>query len=646
MRRWVLSVGSAVLVAVPAIGVAILSFRTALARDVPKQRLVWALVIAAPLLIPVPFQWFSGRSGSWLIWHSAALALFGIVCGGNRRWIVRGVFAGLALLSVAGLATEPLRAKLLTEDSSTLQSAFRGVSRLEPRTMYWSVAKEWTVPEKTELAVLAFDVRRSAGSTGTDWYRNSPAVHIEPCSEAEMEACSRITIAPPSVETGSIAVSRELDTRSPLANRRFRLTALIRSDQPQNTQGCSGLVLQEVAGRYRGECAELELSTAWNSYQVEWQAPADTEGSEIRVLVNGLSGSYEIAGVTIEEGVPGHWQELGPLEPQGLIIGVRPLGSTRREANAHSIFPSPEWTPVNIVLPTKGSTHNGVLRINFQTEGGLGLEIRGLELREGEGGPKLAPIGANRWALGFGQPNLLGHSAAVAGVVGGALAGSAPLTVASLALAAFLIIRSGSRTALLALAIGALFLLILRWRGWKRLVLLAMVSASALAAFTLWPGVVQRFTAVQDGNVVQRTDIWRLAGQALVSAPLVGLGDEEFLDHWVRTESGWANSAPVHAHNLLLQFGAQFGVPGAIAILLLLGLMLVRLWKRLRWDGVALFLTLIVLNATDFSFFFPGVLATVLLAAGSTRDAAEVTPRMQDKNQAVTHRADAVASRT
>lgn len=620
MNRWLTAAGSALLVLHPNYGLGVLALATLVGRSLPIDRMGWGLALGIPLLIPVPFQFLAGQSVSWLVVQALAVMLLCVISAGTRKYVGLGLLVGLLSLVVLGLVTADSRASTFVGQNPNPIAQFRGISELGPRSMYWSVAKEWRTEGSVDAVELVFDVRTVEGVPGRDWYRYDPRISITSCDGFVGSSCSQVNV-PTSVDTadGTLMISRELDTGTPLAGRKLRLSAELRSDIEQTTSGCDGISLQDGAGRYRTECLPIALSPEWSPYIVDWTVPPDIDDTELRAVISNVTGQFEVANVLVEEWSNGGWQRLGPLEPTGLQVGVRSPGVGRRDVPAHTVLPTTEWERHRVQLDTAGHVVDGVLRVNFLIEGMLGLEIRHLKAYPLGGVEAFDAVSESRWELGYGQPNYLGHSAVLMGA-GVALLGSSFLVRSGGILAAsVLVLGSGSRAALLALVLVAVLLLVLVRNRWVGGAFLCLIGIAGVVLLVVSPETAQRFSIFVDGNNATRSEIWSVAVNAVRDEPILGLGGEGFHDYWVDNGKGWSNTAPTHAHNFLLQLASFYGVPGLVAA----GVFLVVLgrlsWVRMRWRGLILVAAVLLLNTFDFTLLLPGVLGTLLLvtAAGS-----------------------------
>lgn len=613
MKRLFTALGSALLVIHPNLGVLVLGSGAFVERALPKQLLWWGAALAAPLLIPVPFQLLAGQAVSWVLLQALSVAVFVIISVGRRKYVAAGLLTGLVGLVAVGFGTASKRAEVIDGHSPNLVAQFRGISVLNPRSMYWSVSKEWEAEEALNGVILELDLRLSQGMPGNDWYRYHPKILVVPCEESVTSNCSLVTVPKIVDSDGVLMISRELDTGAPLGGRTFRLSANLRSDMAQVTFGCNGIRLQDNGGKSDGECAPVSLTPDWEQYSIDWTAPPNLQGTELRVVVSNIMGMFEIADVVVEERTSVGWQRLGPMEPLGLQLGVRSAGVGRRDVPAHTLVPTLGWERHTVYLDTEGHVSEGIFRLNFLVEGNVGVEIRNLVAFPVGGGQELRPIAEQRWELGYGQPNLLGHSAVIMGS-GVALLGQSLLmrSVGFLA-AGVLVLQSGSRTALLALLLVTVLLMFAARSRWLGIALICALGISGIALLAANPETALRFLTLSDGNNATRSEIWSVAIDVFRERPLTGLGAVPFSENWVDNGYGWSNTAPTHAHNFVLQLGSSYGIPGLVASIGFLAVLARLCWMRMRWLGMLLIAAVLLLNTFDFTLVFPGVLSGLLL---------------------------------
>jgi len=139
------------------------------------------------------------------------------------------------------------------------------------------------------------------------------------------------------------------------------------------------------------------------------------------------------------------------------------------------------------------------------------------------------------------------------------------------------VVFSGSRGGLLALALAAISLLIMHFRQywWQEIKVIAFTVVGAIAVWFLWPNLPVELTQrlvladVVTGGGAGRLDIWRTGMAAWWANPVLGYGFGGF----GTVHTLWAGCFKV-AHNIYLQLLVELGLPGAVLLLiaLILGL--------------------------------------------------------------------------
>lgn len=216
--------------------------------------------------------------------------------------------------------------------------------------------------------------------------------------------------------------------------------------------------------------------------------------------------------------------------------------------------------------------------------------------------------GTTRVSGPFDHSNLAGHSMAVASLVTMALTVNPALTGLAWLLGLADSWLTGSRAALVAVAIiGGL--LILNMSSRSRLTLLAaLLTASAatlaLAAIGGYTRVLQPLERHYLGDSVPRLAVYGADIQALLDSPIEGNPD---VAHAISRHLPIGVAPVDHAHNLILQYAVLEGIPGLLAGLgLCFGLL--SLGKRKHGlDGLLIGLALFALNMVDFTIWSVGV---------------------------------------
>lgn len=231
------------------------------------------------------------------------------------------------------------------------------------------------------------------------------------------------------------------------------------------------------------------------------------------------------------------------------------------------------------------------------------------------------------------------------------------LTIFFLALFAFLLALSGSRSVML-YALGAFVLSFLAYRKTRndRHYRLAWISGLLLALFLIYQyslpwlndwlktaldyfgldtGHLEILTAAQRGatsGIEQRLVEWRKAWLMFLSSPLLGVGIgnygwHSFMLHGLPDLAVASPKSQLshHAHNVFLEILAELGVVGLLLLLFLLVTWLRQFLKRWgsleTWFIAAVLLTLFIHGNLEYPYWFSyflGILA-VFLALGDSR---------------------------
>lgn len=130
--------------------------------------------------------------------------------------------------------------------------------------------------------------------------------------------------------------------------------------------------------------------------------------------------------------------------------------------------------------------------------------------------------------------------------------------------------------------------------GWRRRAALVVLAAVSLfeAGITLnvfVPEQVAQAADVRDsGSQLGRLNIWRAAVAVIRDHPLTGIGMNQFRLAEVRAlypVTGYPGNSLPHAHNIMLQTGADLGLPGLAAYLGWSAAFLWGLWRAWRAGG-------------------------------------------------------------
>jgi putative inorganic carbon (HCO3(-)) transporter len=155
-----------------------------------------------------------------------------------------------------------------------------------------------------------------------------------------------------------------------------------------------------------------------------------------------------------------------------------------------------------------------------------------------------------------------------------------------LAILWMLVVASGTRGTWLAMLVAAATLSLVSWQAskpWLKVQLTACLAGLGLfAVFFLWlphlwlpeaAGIVgSRLSNI--ATLSKRDIIWNIAWQQIQHHPWLGIGPMHF--------AAIKNSIAAHPHNALLQLGAEWGLPAAVALVVPLIYGMLALFSRIR----------------------------------------------------------------
>ncbi len=165
-----------------------------------------------------------------------------------------------------------------------------------------------------------------------------------------------------------------------------------------------------------------------------------------------------------------------------------------------------------------------------------------------------------------------------------------------------------SRTAALGLLVAVALAAVHQWRRRLHLVAPALLLGGALAAAALWqaPGIQTKMAlglqeleaaqagAVSKGSWVIRFYMYRDTARMIADRPLAGWGIGGWTDQWHRRGPALLAESNM-PHNDFLWMGAQAGVPGALSLLVIVGVGLWLAWRRRDLAGRLAFVAFLLL---------------------------------------------------
>lgn len=626
-QLWLDSTATFCLIVFPPLGVLVFLVRQLLVRTGALSA-VW-LSMGLPLAVLGALELLAGRSPEWLWTASGLVLLVGLILQGSRRAVALGGLAAVAVLG-AGLMVERqvarstwhiLRDTQLTRER--LVGFLEGVERLEGREGRRVQNRFWGLPSNTQGVRIELDARLASGQPGSEWRPFHPDFRLEYRSE---DGVPFTRIHPP--EGGSY-ITRHVNTTRPIAGRTFRARLELRASEALSSAACRGVLLREVRGEYLAECLAVDLTTDWQPVELVWTPPEAAQSSIIRIELRIPSAWYDVRNVSLEEHVAGEWRAMEPLEPTGVWVRLALPDVEQLYWPSQGFIPTGSWQTYAFEFVDERLARIARLRTVIHLEDGLTVAVRNVRLSTLGGEAATALPSPPRQQLWHNHQNLAGHSLATAGLLVVAIANSGVLGLVATLGSLIAVFFTASRAAWLAALVGLPWLLWWACRHTQRVgiftalivtigVLVAAFGTEALGRLQVWQA--------DDGNSVTRSEIWQVALDTLRAQPWTGAGEAGFAETWRERYPEDRRDVPTHAHNLWLQFGAAYGIPGLLAALWLTGGLAWLAWRGGRWRGLGLVVPVMIMQVFDYTLFYAGVLFPLILGLNALRDNAD-TPR-------------------
>lgn len=333
-------------------------------------------------------------------------------------------------------------------------------------------------------------------------------------------------------------------------------------------------------------------ATSDETIEATWIPSEPLTTTVLVVTLSNLEGQGAI-------GPPQLTRANGSLEP-GQQVAVR-AGESE-----YTIELGGAWTTYQLPgLGTSGDTFSARFTVGSGTE----VQIRNIVAKSDSSGRTLTirPPRARASLLGF-HPNVLAHTVVSVLALMLLLGGPAWVMVSGTLFAYLALFLFGSRAALLAASVAVLSIVMAKWRPSRMVTVGAIVVMSVV---TVLFGLSDSFQRDPGSGVSSRQEIWTVALRGFLDNPISGI-PSSFSEFWTMKAP---NSPPVaHAHNLWLEVAVHFGALGLVGAGLVTILVGIILWRKHRWNGIALFLALAILNTFDFTLDFPGVYVPLVIA--------------------------------
>ncbi|CAN5905260.1 hypothetical protein BH24DEI2_BH24DEI2_03990 [soil metagenome] len=521
----------------------------------------------------------------------------------------------LAVFFVVALAG-PILASHVWQDPQAL--GFDDLlTNLRHNTVTTVAARSWNVPADAERLELSFEARLAEGTLGWDWFRSAGDFEVTPLEE---DGAAFTHVVTP--QGGDPYLFRTFELAGPAGGKTFRIQLEMRSATPIPAKACRGIWLQTWGPGGGAACQAVALGREWRPVYLEWTAPAESESSVVRVVLNDFDGlSYDLRKVELYERSEGAWRRLEPLLQAAVSLALVWDGKNVEPQAGWGLLPTSAWQTFDFLLaPPAGASLRALLSVGSSQSKDVAVEVRNTRLSDRRG-HLVAPVPTfPRAQLWFSHPNLAAHTLLAFSLATLTTLSSPALTLVVSGGAALSVFLIRSRAAGLALVLGAgwFSLLAYPFKARSRVVLFLAAAVLLVSALTFTSSTF-RSRVFFERTGTNRPEIWRVAWQAFLEHPLTGLGPTSFSTYWQATYVGNSQEIVPHAHNLWLQFAALYGLPGLIAILWLTGGFLYLAWTWGRWRGLALVVPIFIMNLFDYTLFYSGVLFPLILGMNALR---------------------------
>ena len=549
--------------------------------------------------------------------------------------VLRPALVAILVFFLLAAVSGPLLASRIWQDPQALSLA-DALANSRHNMVTTLAARSWELPTNVGELELSFEARLAKGTFGWDWFRSTGGFELTPLEEDGTPFTRVVT-----PRGGDPYLMRTFELNGSAGGRTFRVALEMRSPSSIPAEGCRGVWLQTWGPGGEAKCEAANLGPDWRPVELEWTAPAASESSIIRVVLNDFDGlSYDVRDVKLYELTDGRERRLEPTLQEGVGLTLV-WGNEVRETQAEQTFvPTSTWQPFKFSLspPRDASSLQALLLLGSTQSLDTQVEVRGTKLENASGPPPTPVPTYPRAQLWFSHPNLAAHTLLSLVLATLATTSSLSLTLIVSSLAALTVVLIRSRAAWLALLLGAGWFSFLtppltsRRRLGVLLAVVILIGAGIFSVNSFRSGVFANRTGTS------RLEIWRVAGGALLEHPWGGIEQTGFSDYWREAYRGNSQELVTHAHNLWLEFAAAYGLPGLVAILWLTGGLLILAWRWGRWRGLALVIPVFIMNIFDTTFFYSGVLFPLLLGINALRteqnDALQATTPPEEPEKA------------
>lgn len=552
------------------IGVAAFAFLTTAVRGDSRHLLIRRFAISLAVFGPLAILSLLSADGKAGEYSLLVLLAAGISSISPKLMSRTGWLIGLCL--VLGFQLFQLRQNSMTfsglgteySSLSRLSALLTGSQTLPPsNTSSTPWYRDWRhdSPASAGVAELRLQFRAQSATSPVTWY-------LYDATQSESADGEVIDFLSP---TGN--ARRTHTSATPLAGRTFLLSGTLseRTVAPHITGACDIVALKVDKQPWINSCGQLVVAPGDSGqFEILWTVPEAAQGNQLRVEFSSEGGRFEQV-VVDELGL----FELGPnsitrvsgIQPSEIILRLDAFSGEEGEStySLAGFDPSKDWQQAE--LTTDINIETTLLRLTLRSPPGTELQVRDVQLDESSGWTALAR--PSRQAAWFHHPNMAAIVVVGMVLVVVPLNGHLAFNVLAIITAGVAVGISGSRNGfvLFLATITMLAVTKSRFNKGERLertwvFLVGLMTVAVALVFGLLAVNSRIVTSTFEENSVSRVSIWAAAMEAIGARPLTGWGksaDAALNTNLVGTE-------PIaHAHNMWLDLGVRYGLPGVLA---------------------------------------------------------------------------------
>ena len=557
------------LLAAPGI-VAVAALFARLVRWGPRVGAAWALAATLPWLLALAPMWLVAVVARdalhvhvlLMLCIGTAVSLLGRSARNGAGWCIAASIA-VALMLAEGWAYRTTFAPLNTSrlDADRLMAVVRGAQAIGPfEHPGVPVVRAYQRLEDTQGLSVGLEIRAVDGQRPETWYTRHTTLSVgadgvDTLAGAGADARAWRVWTPPAAIGG----------RTLLLRGEWRVTAWSES-------GCGPVAILVDERPWLGACASSPGQRGvWEPFEVAFQVPTGSARDRVRVHVGHPEGAaFDLAvralalSVVAEPGLP-------DVPVRGVVpaeVAVQVTVGSDAPITVTGVVPDATWQRLDAVVERHVEV-DAALLVMLRAPGALRYEVRGVDV-VGAAGPRPRPARTQAW---FGHPNVAGHTLVAIAVMVTAGTAMGPWSIPVMTLAVLGTALTGSRSAFAVLVVvgfASLAMTLLTRRRSAAAVRVGLVGVAVVVALGVIVALAVELRSVDagaDADAVSRVAIWRAGVAAIGERPWRGWGSEgapgALSEALAQVEAGVRRVD--HAHNLWLELGLRFGLPGILA---------------------------------------------------------------------------------